>query len=133
MESVEKKEDENNVQEENNCRFDFPQPLNESGTCVKIRECVSGSDGVEPQYTYELRMNSIRNDRWLNSHMHGLMQIWLANMDFQLVVDVNKVVNYMTKYVCKPEMEMTKGLSKMVQKIFNIESKGKVIIIDSTP
>ena len=117
-----KKEDENNVLGENNCRFDFPQPLNDNGTCMKIREYVSGSDGVEPQYTYELSMNSIRNDRWLNSHMYGLMQIWLANMDFQLVVDVNKVVSYMTKYVCKPEMEMTKGLSKMVQKIINVEN-----------
>ena len=38
-------------------------------------------------------------------------------MDFQLVVDVNKVVNNMTRYVCNPEMEMSKGLSKMVQKI----------------
>ena len=48
------------------------------------------------------------------------MQIWLANMDFQLVVDVNKVVNYMTKYVCKPEMEMSKDLSKWVEKLINV-------------
>ena len=41
-------------------------------------------------------------------------------MGFQLVVDVNKVVNYMTKYVCKPEMEMSKGLSKMVEKLINV-------------
>ena len=65
-------------------------------------------------------MNSQRNDKWLNSHMHGVMQVWLANMDFQLVVDVNKVVNYMTKYVCKPEVEMSKGLSKMVENLINI-------------
>ena len=87
---------------------------------MKIREYVSGSDGNAPEFKYELSMNSIRNDRWLNSHMHGLMEIWLANMDFQLVVDVNKVVNYMTKYVCKPEMEMSKGLSKMVEKLINV-------------
>ena len=87
---------------------------------MKIREYVSGSDGNEPEFKYELSMNSIRNDRWLNSHLVGLMQIWLANMDFQLVVDVNKVVNYMTKYVCKPEMEMSKGLSKMVEKLINV-------------
>ena len=61
------------------------------------------------------------NYLWLYKHMRGLMQIWLANMDFQLVIDLNKVVGYMTKYVCKPEMEMTKGLSKMVQKIINVE------------
>ena len=111
---------ENNGPNENNCRFDYPQPLNNNGTCMKIREYVSGSDGNAPEFKYELSMNSIRNDRWLNSHMHGLMQIWLANMDFQLVVDVNKVVNYMTKYVCKPEMEMSKGLSKMVEKLINV-------------
>ena len=87
---------------------------------MKIREYVCGSDGNEPEFKYELSMNSIRNDRWLNSHLVGLMQIWLANMDFQLVVDVNKVVNYMTKYVCKPEMEMSKGLSKMVEKLINV-------------
>ena len=101
-----KEVDDDNVQSENNCRFNYPQHLNTVGTCMKIREYVSGSDGNAPEFTYELSMNSIRNDRWLNSHMHGVIQVWLANMDFQLVVDVNKVVNYMTKYVCKPEMEM---------------------------
>ena len=87
---------------------------------MTIREYVSGCDEGGAIYTYEIRMNSGRNDRWLNSHMYGLMQIWLANMDFQLVVDVNKVVSYMTKYVCKPEMEISKGLSKMVENIINV-------------
>ena len=82
---------------ENNCRCDYPQPLNETGICMKMREYISGSDGTGPEFTYELSMNSLCNDRWLNSHMYGLMQIWLANMNFQLLVDVNKVVNYMTK------------------------------------
>ena len=115
-----KNDQENNVPLENNCRFDYPQPLNEIGSCMKVREYVSGSNGSEPEYKYKLSMNSIRNDRWLNSKIHGLMKIWLANMDFQLVVDVNKVVSYMTKYVCKPEMEMSKVLSKMVQKIIYV-------------
>ena len=114
---VRKKDTENNVLVENNCRFDYPHPLNEMVTCMKMREYVSVCDGSRPAFTYELSMNSLCNDRWLNSHMYGLMQIWLANMDFQLVVDVNKLVNYMTKYVCKPEMEMSKGLSNMVQKM----------------
>jgi len=117
---VQKNDVENNGSSENNCRFDFPQPLNKDGSCMKIREYVCGSDGNEPEFKYELSMNSIRNDRWLNSHLISLMQIWLANMDFQLVVDVNKVVNYMTKYVCKPEMKMSKGLSKMVEKLINV-------------
>ena len=121
MELVEKKRYRKNVQDKNNCRFNYPQPLNENGSCMKIREYVYGSNGSETEYTYELSMNYIHNNRWLNLHMHGFMQIWLANMNFQLVVDVNKVVSYITKYVCKTEMEMTKGLSKMVQKIINVE------------
>ena len=68
---------------------------------MKIREYVSGSDGNAHEFKYELSMNSIRNDRWLNSHMYDIMKILLINMDFLLVVDVNKIVNYMTKYVCK--------------------------------
>ena len=115
-----KEVDEDNVRSENNCRFNYPQQLNTVRSCMKIREYVSGSDGNAPEFTYELCMNSKRNDKWLNSHMHGVMQVWLANMDFQLVVDVNKVVNYMTKYVCKPEVEMSKGLSKMVENLINI-------------
>ena len=39
-----KEVDEDNVQSENNCRFDFPQRLNTIGTCMKIREYVSSSD-----------------------------------------------------------------------------------------
>ena len=54
---------ENNGPNENNCRFDYPQPLNNNGTCMKIREYVSGSDGNAPEFKYELSMNSIRNDR----------------------------------------------------------------------
>ena len=115
-----KNDTENNALNENNCHFDYPHPLNEMGTCMKMDEYVSGCDGSGPEFTYELSMNYLRNNRWLNSHMYGLMQIWLANMDFQLVMDVNKVVNYMTKYVCKPKMEISKGFSKMVQKLINV-------------
>ena len=90
---VEKNDVENNGSSENNYLFDFPQPLNKEGICMKICEYVCGSDGNAPDFKYDLCMNSIRNDRWLNSHLVDLMQIWIANMDFQLVVDVNKVVN----------------------------------------
>ena len=60
---------------------------------MKVREYVSGSDRNSPEFTYELCMNPLRNDKWINSHMFGLMQVWLANMDFLLVVDVNKLVS----------------------------------------
>ena len=52
---------ENNGPNENNCRFDYPQALNNNGTCMKIREYVSGSDGNAPEFKYELSMNYIRN------------------------------------------------------------------------
>ena len=40
--------DEDNVQSENNCRFNYPRQLNTVGSCMKIREYVSGSDGNAP-------------------------------------------------------------------------------------
>ena len=37
-----------------------------------------------------------------------------------MAVDVNKLVTSMINYLCKPELEMTKGLSKMVEKLINL-------------
>ena len=51
--------------------------------------------------------------------MRGLMEIWMANMDFQLVVDVDKAIAYMTKYVTKPEIEISSGMNKMIEQIIN--------------
>ena len=102
------------------CRFGYPLPLNTTGTCMKVSEYIIDYD-VEgnPTFGYELNMNSLRNDRWINSHMRGLMEIWMANMDFQLVVDVDKVIAYMTKYVTKPEIEISSGMNKMILQIIN--------------
>ena len=44
----------------------------------------------------------------------------VSNMDFQLVVDVNKVASYITKCLCKSELDMSKGLSKMLEKLINV-------------
>ena len=71
--------------------------FNEIRTCMKIYEYVSSSNGNSPEFKYEFSMNSIYNYRWFNSHIYGIIKIWPANMYFQLVVDDNKVVNYMTK------------------------------------
>ncbi len=91
-----------------------------TGTCLKIQEYLLEYD-VEgnPSFAYELCMNSLRNDRWVNSHMRGLMELWRANSDFQLVVDIDKVITYMTKYVTKPEIEMSSNMNKMILKIIN--------------
>ena len=52
--------------------------------------------------------------------MKVLIEILMANMNFQLVVNVKNIVSYMTKYICKPEMEMSKDVSKIVQKLINV-------------
>ena len=46
--------------------------------------------------------------------MRGLVESLLANMDFQLVVDIDKVIVYMIKYVTKPEIGMSSRMNKMV-------------------
>ena len=51
--------------------------------------------------------------------MQELMEIWMANMDFQLVVDVDKVIAYMTKYVTKPEFEISSNMTKMILHVIN--------------
>ena len=102
------------------CRFGYPLPLNTTGTCLKVREYLLEYD-VEgnPSFAYELRMNSLRNDRWVNLHMRGLVELWRANIDFQLVVDIDKVITYMTKYVTKPEIEMSSNMNKMILQVIN--------------
>ena len=51
--------------------------------------------------------------------MHGLMLFWLANVDFQLLVYIDKVIAYMTKYVTKPKIEISSGMNKMIEQIIN--------------
>ena len=51
--------------------------------------------------------------------MHRLMNFWLANIYFQLVVDIDKVILYMSNYVTKLEIEICSGINKMIEKIIN--------------
>ena len=51
--------------------------------------------------------------------MHGLMLFWLANVDFQLLVYIDKVISYMSKYVTKPKIEISSGMNKMIEQIIN--------------
>ena len=72
-----------------------------------------------PTFGYKLHMNSLRNEIWTKSHIRGLIEIWIVNMDSQLVVDFVKVIDYMTKYVTKPEVEMSDNMNKMILQIIN--------------
>ena len=51
--------------------------------------------------------------------MRGLIKLGLANMDFQLVVNIDKVSAYMTKYITKPEIEMSSNMNKMILQVIN--------------
>ena len=44
-----------------------------------------------------------RNDPRVNSHNRLLLQNWRANVDIQIIVDVDACARYMAKYVAKGE------------------------------
>jgi hypothetical protein len=48
-----------------------------------IQEKTSHERGVD---TFE--MNSKRNDAWLNSHCHSVIEYWRTDADFRLTVDL---------------------------------------------
>ena len=100
------------------CRFGYPLTINTTGMYMKIREYILNYDEEgNPSFAYKLCMNSLRNDRWINSHMQGLMELLRANSDLQLAVGIDKVIAYMTKYVTKPEIEMSSNMNKMILKV----------------
>ena len=49
--------------------------------------------------------------------MRCIFEVWNANMDFQLVVDIGKVVDYLTKYVTKQEPAAKTSISKLLKNI----------------
>ena len=98
-----------------NCRFDFPIGL-ASRTVLRVREFSLGK-GEERRIKCRLELVTQRNDKWLNSHCRPIIESWRANMDMRLIVDAGKVVDYMTKYVTKTEMRMSRRTALMVQKI----------------
>ena len=98
------------------CRFDYPLPINDRSTYLRLRDCILGYGWDYPALGYNIQMNSLRNDMLFNSHMREFIKFWLANMDFQLVVDIDKVIPYMTKYVTKQEIETSSGMNKTIKK-----------------
>ena len=53
---------------------------------------------VTPQVKFCFEIIRRINDRWFNSHIRPILEFWQTNIDFQLVLDVGKVVDYMPKY-----------------------------------
>ena len=80
--------------EEPSCRFGYPQELREE-TGVTFEEI--SEDKIRATLVTK------RNDGRLNSHNRVMLQHWRANVDLQIVVDVDACARYMAKYIAKGE------------------------------
>ena len=96
------------------CMFKFPKYLNTWRTCVKMCEIITDKE-KNYQLHYEINIVPKRNYRWLESHPIYSLESWQANIDFQLTLDIDKVLRHMTKHVTKCEHAMTKCITAMTR------------------
>jgi hypothetical protein len=61
----------------------------------------SPGDASEPQRKVSTSVYTKRNDCWLNNHNRVQLQEWGANVDFQLLVDIGKVVDYLVSHAAR--------------------------------
>ena len=90
--------------QEEKCRFDYPRPLLESST-FEFEKLDSGM--------IRTTLITQRNDPRVNSHNRVMLQHWRANVDVQIIIDVEACARYMAKYAAKAEPR-----SKSVKTIF---------------
>ena len=95
------------------CCFGFPKQARPNRTTIMITQKTT-KDGTKRHF---VDIVAKRNDSWLNSHLRPVTDIWLANTDFQLIVDVVKVIGYMTKYVTKADTQLSRGARKVFKEI----------------
>ena len=81
-------------QQEQKCRFDYPRPLQQAST-LEFEKLPDG--------TVRASLTTKRNDPRLNAHNHLMIQHWRANVDLQIIVDVDACARYMAKYATKDE------------------------------
>lgn len=80
--------------QEQHCRFDYPCPLQQAST-LQFEKLHDGAvRGI---------LTTKRNDPRVNSHNRLMIQHWRANVDIQIIVDVDACVRYMAKYAAKGE------------------------------
>ena len=53
----------------------------------------------------------------MNTHVETFLDSWMANIDFQVVVDLGKVIAYLTKYLTKPDSDTSKGMFYVIKGI----------------
>ena len=76
------------------CRFDFPKPTQAHSNITFER--------LHDQ-TIRATLTTRRNDPRVNSHNRLLLQNWRANVDIQIIVDVQVCARYIAKYIAKGE------------------------------
>ena len=83
-----------NGQTEAKCRFEYPRPLQNNST-LTFQKLTDGS--------IRGTLTTKRNDPRVNSHNRLMLQNWRANIDIQVIVDVDACARYMAKYAAKGE------------------------------
>ena len=76
------------------CRFDYPCPIQDN-TEIQFETLPNGR--------IRAKVITKRNDPLINTHNRKLLQHWRANVDLQVIVDIEDCVRYMTKYAAKAE------------------------------
>lgn len=76
------------------CRFGYP--IEQTPTTTVTFERLSNGQ-------VKATLTTSRNDPRINSHNRLMLQHWRANVDLQVIVDVNACARYMTKYIAKSE------------------------------
>ena len=90
--------------DEAQCRFNYPFPEQDT-TQLAFEKLTNGS--------IHATLTTKRNDQRVNSHNRLQLQHWRANVDLQLIVDVEACAQYMAKYAAKGEPQ-----SQTVHSIF---------------
>ena len=76
------------------CRFDYP----------RLEQHTSQIDFTEqPDGTIRCTLSTKRNDPRVNSHNRVMLEHWRANVDMQIIVDIQACIHYMAKYAAKGE------------------------------
>lgn len=80
------------------CRFNSPRELCEVSD-IQFQELPNG--------TVRATLSTKRNDPRLNTHQRLMLQNWRANVDLQVIIDVEACARYMAKYATKGEAKST--------------------------
>ena len=76
------------------CRFDYPRQTREA-TNIEVETLPNGR--------IRAKVITKRNDPLKNTHNPTLLQHWRANVDLQVIIDMEDCVRYTTKYAAKAE------------------------------